>query len=106
MPPERKKQAAAWRWSRSLAAFGVGALGAVAAWVAIEEWVRRPEIQLAWHQELGDQTRANNGVLITTSTFTPAASSFILTEPNLDGEDFDGVVAWLQEYTRDRALRP
>ena len=42
-------------------------------------------------------SRANKGVLVTTSTFTKGARSFILTEPALDGKDFDGLVGWLQE---------
>lgn len=42
-------------------------------------------------------TRASMGVLVTTSTFTPAAREFILTEPVLDGKDFDGVLEWLKE---------
>lgn len=44
-------------------------------------------------------TRASMGVLVTTSIFTPAARKFILTEPVLDGKDFDGVVGWLKEYS-------
>lgn len=43
-------------------------------------------------------TRANKGVLVTTSTFTPAARRFIVAEPSLDGRDFAGVVEWLDEY--------
>lgn len=45
-------------------------------------------------------TRAAKGVLVTTSHFTPATRRFILTEPALDGKDFDGVVSWLHEYGR------
>jgi Restriction endonuclease len=44
------------------------------------------------------RTRASKGVLVTTSYFTPSARSFILTEPDLDGKDFDGIVEWLKEY--------
>ena len=44
-------------------------------------------------------TRANKGVLVTTSRFTPAARSFIITEPSLDGRDFDGILEWLREYS-------
>lgn len=44
------------------------------------------------------QTRANKGVLVTTSRFTKGARSFILTEPILDGADFNGIVRWLREY--------
>jgi hypothetical protein len=43
-------------------------------------------------------TRVAKGVLVTTSYFTPSARTFILTEPTLDGKDFDGIVAWLQEH--------
>jgi hypothetical protein len=43
-------------------------------------------------------TRAAKGILVTTSFFSPAARRFILTEPALDGKDFDGVVGWLNEY--------
>jgi hypothetical protein len=43
-------------------------------------------------------TRANKGVLVTTSRFTPAARSFILTEPSLEGREFDGIIEWLREY--------
>ena len=43
-------------------------------------------------------TRATKGILVTTSYFTPSARSFILTEPTLDGKDFDGIVAWVHEY--------
>lgn len=35
---------------------------------------------------------------ITTSRFTPPARRFILTEPSLDGRDFDGVIEWLRDY--------
>lgn len=43
------------------------------------------------------ETRATTGILVTTSYFTPAANKFILTEPNLDMRDFDGIVDWLRE---------
>ncbi len=42
------------------------------------------------------ETRATKGILVTTSHFTPAASRFVLTEPSLDGQDFDGIVDWLR----------
>jgi hypothetical protein len=45
-------------------------------------------------------TKANKGVLVTTSTFTSGARNFLLTEPSIDGKDFDGIVAWLQEYAK------
>ncbi len=44
-------------------------------------------------------SRANKGVLVTTSNFSAAARQFILTEPALDGRDFDGIVEWLNEYS-------
>jgi len=44
-------------------------------------------------------TRAAKGVLVTTSYFTSGARRFILTEPSLDGKDFDGLVEWLKEYS-------
>ena len=48
-------------------------------------------------------TRAAQGVIVTTSSFTPAAREFIITEPQLHGRDFDGIVDWLHEYaTRTR----
>jgi hypothetical protein len=50
----------------------------------------------------GKDTRANKGVLVTTSTFTPAARKFFVTEPDLEGRDFDDVVAWLKEYALAR----
>lgn len=42
-------------------------------------------------------SRAEYGVLVTTSRFTSGAHNFILTEPRLDGRDFDGIVTWLQQ---------
>jgi len=50
-------------------------------------------------------TKANKGVLVTTSTFTSGARSFILTEPSLDGKDFDGITSWMKEYARQRRRR-
>lgn len=47
-------------------------------------------------------TRASMGVLVTTSRFTPSARKFIITEPHLDGRDFDGLVEWLQARSRDQ----
>ena len=43
-------------------------------------------------------TRATKGILVTTSFFSPSARQYILTEPNLDSRDFDGIVDWLEEY--------
>jgi len=47
-------------------------------------------------------TRATQGVIVTTSYFTPAAKEFIFTEPSLDGKDFDGIVEWLKEYAQKK----
>lgn len=41
--------------------------------------------------------RADKGVLVTTSRFTSGATSFILTAPQLDGVDFDGLKKWLAD---------
>jgi hypothetical protein len=45
-------------------------------------------------------TKANKGVLVTTSRFTSGARRFLLTEPSLDGKDFNGIVGWLGEYAK------
>jgi hypothetical protein len=45
-------------------------------------------------------TKANKGVLVTTSTFTSGARKFILTEPSIDGKDFDAIIGWLKERAR------
>lgn len=47
-------------------------------------------------------TRANVGVLVTTSTFTRGAQNFFLTEAQVKGRDFRGVVEWLEEIERLR----
>lgn len=50
------------------------------------------------------QTQVTKGVLVTSSYFSPATSSFILTEPKLDGRDFNGITEWLHEYkSKDRS---
>lgn len=43
-------------------------------------------------------TRANKGVLVTTSRLTPDAWRYIVTEPSLAGKEFTDVVGWLHEY--------
>jgi hypothetical protein len=48
------------------------------------------------------ETRATQGILVTTSYFTPAARRLIITEPSLEGRDFDGIVEWLREYGAKR----
>lgn len=45
-------------------------------------------------------TKANKGVLVTTSRFTSGARRFLLTEPSLDGKDFNGIIGWLGEYAK------
>lgn len=45
-------------------------------------------------------TKANKGVLVTASRFTSGARRFLLTEPSLDGKDFNGIVGWLGEYAK------
>jgi len=45
-------------------------------------------------------TKANKGVLVTTSTFTSGARKYLFTEPALDGKDFDGIVGWLRDYAK------
>lgn len=50
-------------------------------------------------------TKANKGILVTTSRFTSGARKFLLTEPSLDGKDFNGIVSWLNEYG-DRIEKP
>lgn len=47
-------------------------------------------------------SRANVGVLVTTSTFTRGAQEFFLTETAVKGRDFDGVIDWLDEIRRLR----
>lgn len=46
------------------------------------------------------QTQVTKGVLVTTSYFSPATRSFMLTEPKLDGRDFNGITEWLREYKK------
>lgn len=45
-------------------------------------------------------TKSNKGILVTTSSFTSGAQDLILTEPLLDGKDFDDLVNWLTCYRR------
>tara|TARA_R100000988_G_C3980184_1_gene156491 strand:+ start:104 stop:1153 length:1050 start_codon:yes stop_codon:yes gene_type:complete len=42
-------------------------------------------------------TKANIGVLVTTSTFTKGAKNFYLSEALLDGKDFNDLVNWLKQ---------
>jgi hypothetical protein len=42
-------------------------------------------------------TRASMGVLVTTSSFTSGARSFIAAEASIDGKDFDALAKWLLE---------
>lgn len=47
---------------------------------------------------VASDTKANKGVLVTTSTFTRDARRFIASEVLLDGKDFNDLVNWLQLY--------
>lgn len=47
-------------------------------------------------------TRADIGVLVTTSTFTRGAQNFFVTEARVKGRDFDGIIDWLNEIRRLR----
>lgn len=47
-------------------------------------------------------TRAHKGIVVTTSRFTSGAGKYILTEPSLDGRDFDGIVEWLRACAPSR----
>jgi hypothetical protein len=47
-------------------------------------------------------TQATMGVLVTTSYFTNGAREFMVSEPRIDGRDFDGVVDWLRRYDPQR----
>lgn len=44
------------------------------------------------------ETRANVGVLVTTSTFTSGSTNLILSEVMLDGKDFNSICTWLDDY--------
>ena len=44
-----------------------------------------------------DRTKSNIGVLVTTSYFTKGSREFILSEPSIDGKDFDDVVKWIND---------
>ena len=50
--------------------------------------------------------RADRGVLVTTSRFTDPARHFIVTSPQLEGVDFNGIVGWLREYATRSRIRP
>lgn len=42
-------------------------------------------------------TKANIGVLVTTSYFTSGCKEFILSEAQIDGKDFDDLVSWIRK---------
>jgi len=44
-------------------------------------------------------SRADRGVLVTTSRFTEPARKFIVTSPFLEGRDFNGIVEWIHELS-------
>jgi len=46
------------------------------------------------------ESRADRGILVTTSRFTRPARQFIVTSPLLDGRDFAGIVDWLGELAK------
>lgn len=46
-------------------------------------------------------TKANMGVLVTTSSFTKGSRTFMLSEALVDGKDFDDLVGWLQKYRKE-----
>ncbi|GMQ79373.1 MAG: hypothetical protein BMS9Abin02_1958 [Anaerolineae bacterium] len=49
-------------------------------------------------------TKANIGVLVTTSTFTRGGRDFILSESNVDGKDFGDIVKWIEEAGRNQKI--
>jgi hypothetical protein len=49
-----------------------------------------------------ERVPAAMGVVVTTSTFTTGARKLIVTNPKLDGKDFDDVVGWLRQRSRKR----
>ncbi len=52
----------------------------------------------------GQRTSANVGVLVTTSYFTKGSRELIITEPLLDGKDFDDLAAWVREFSQKMKL--
>lgn len=46
------------------------------------------------------QTKANKGVLVTTSSFTRGAKSFIASESMLSGKDFNDLVKWINQVKK------
>jgi len=50
-------------------------------------------------------TKANMGILVTTSGFTSGASKLILADTLLDGRDFDGVCEWIEFAKGNKAAR-
>lgn len=51
---------------------------------------------------LHGKTQATKGILVTSSYLSPATRKFILSEPKLDGRDFNGIIEWLHEYGKNR----
>lgn len=47
-----------------------------------------------------DARGVNKGVLVTTSTFTAGCRDFLMQEKRLDGKDYHGIMAWLDEIRK------
>jgi HJR/Mrr/RecB family endonuclease len=52
----------------------------------------------------GRYTAANVGVLVTTSYFTKGSKDLIISEPLLDGKDFDDLTTWIHEVSQKMKL--
>ena len=50
------------------------------------------------------ETPANIGVLVTTSYFSRGSRELILSEPTIDGKDFDALAHWIQLYAERKGL--
>jgi restriction system protein len=61
----------------------------------------KPEIMRALFGTVSaSNSKANKGVLVTTSTFSPGAKSFIASEPLIDGKDFYDLVKWINQVKK------
>jgi hypothetical protein len=61
----------------------------------------KPEIMRALLGTISHhQTRANKGVLVTTSSFSREAKSFIASESMLSGKDFNDLVKWINQVKK------
>jgi hypothetical protein len=52
-----------------------------------------------------EATKANVGVLVTTSSFTRGSWNLIASDTRLDGKDYQGVLRWVDEYRTNQANR-